>query len=707
MNDSIIDEANDIISDNISESISVDEYIEKLNEDGNSVGLNSHEYLLNAIEYFGKRTVIENGEQKERYVFFDDPTNDGKNAVIGNTEMLNSFVETLRIISRRPDRMQNMILFVGKTATGKSELKKCIINGLNSFSKTEEGKRYTCEWNVSSLDNSSSRISYGESAVDNDEWYRSPTQVPPSGVFPQSIRNKLPVSDISLDPFSEEAYDMIKKNYTDSDEIFSNITSNSHFRIKSYTMDKYRGVGVLTAEDSGSVKERLIGRWMKSVYNSFDSNGRKNPQDFSYDGVLAQGNSGVTIVEDAIDHYDVLVSMINVSDEKQIKIDNRIPIDIDTIPIFISNPNLEKKIGSSLKHIRRRIRKHRFKYLTRIRSEIKLIHKELFGKPPEWNVTEDTLHRGGYIDNVEIAPRAIQAAAVYDVISRLGEIDENLSDEITILDKAILYDKGHVTIDGDRITDVSEFKSDNDGSQGIPVTYTRDMIFRSIDSINKQESDVLYPGYVIKKLYKNIDRASVFGDESEKRTIKRRLEYVEKYLYKHQKQDVIVSILDDKRATQSEIKAYIQNVYNWSQNGESEQPVEMKVFETTHLGMSSENYSDKSKPNQEVTNMREDKIMKPINQYIWNKRDEFDEFSSTDIPVDKIPILSDIIGTYSWEDIEDTYEDINLTEWESPPDNTETMKVKQKCINKMCEKFGYSQKSAKVVCERVVSRVRL
>jgi len=61
-----------------------------------------------------------------------------------------------------------------------------------------------------------------------------------------------------------------------------------------------------------------------------DSRGRKNPQAFSYDGVLSQGNGLLTIVEDAAQHADLLQKLLNVPDEGHVKLDKGIGMDIDT-----------------------------------------------------------------------------------------------------------------------------------------------------------------------------------------------------------------------------------------------------------------------------------------------------------------------------------------------------------------------------------------
>ena len=148
-------------------------------------------YLLNAIEHAGTRTVIEKGEEKERYRFFDDPWNDGEHAILGNTEVLNRFVDDLRSIAAGRGKEEKILWLAGPTATGKSELKRCLINGLREYSKTPDGRRYTMEWNVTGISDQAG-LTYGDKpASDEDDWYESPVQSHPLTVFPPEIRSEI------------------------------------------------------------------------------------------------------------------------------------------------------------------------------------------------------------------------------------------------------------------------------------------------------------------------------------------------------------------------------------------------------------------------------------------------------------------------------------------------------------------------------------
>ena len=64
--------------------MSLGEYVDAVFENPRTAS-HASKYLLEAIEAAGTRRVVEEGEEKERYRFFDDPYNDGEHAILGNT----------------------------------------------------------------------------------------------------------------------------------------------------------------------------------------------------------------------------------------------------------------------------------------------------------------------------------------------------------------------------------------------------------------------------------------------------------------------------------------------------------------------------------------------------------------------------------------------------------------------------------------------
>jgi predicted Ser/Thr protein kinase len=729
------------------------EYVDAVFENPR-IASHASKYLLEAIEAAGTRRVVEEGEEKERYRFFDDPHNDGEHAILGNTEVLNRFVDDLRSIAARRGKEEKIIWLDGPTATGKSELKRCLINGLREYSKTDEGRRYTVEWNVAGTE-SSPGMTYGDSPVsDEDDWYESPVQVHPLTVFPEEVRRELlgelndrlddhiPVHvDGRLDPFSREAYDYLEEQYRRAGEesLFSAVTDESHLRVKNYVADVGQGIGVLHSEDDGTPKERLVGSWMHGMLRELGSRGRKNPQAFSYDGVLSQGNGLLTIVEDAAQHADLLQKLLNVPDEETVKLDKGIGMDIDTQLVIISNPDLEAQLNQHaersgadpLKALKRRLDKHEFTYLTNLSLEAELVRRELTNETAVWTadsyeelaaeirkpVTASVRNVRREVRERELAPHAIEAAALYAVVSRLD--GEDVPPGLDLVDKAMVFDRGYLQ-DGDerREKDAFDFSPDAaDGETGIPVTYTRDVIADLLHETQDRHhpdldvENVIMPRDVLNAMAERLGDAPVFSP-SERTEFENRLVPVKNHVFGEQEADVLEAIMREKRVDEATVEEYIEHVYAWVEGERIENdrgeyvdpdPLKLKVFEIEHLGRFDEADYQGTDPEPAVEEFRRTKVVTALNRHAWRNRDE--EFRVGDVNPKEIPVIEAVLGSHDWDDVRRTHEDFDPSQWDDPPSGTETAAVKERTIRNMQELFDYSEASAELTSRHVMSQV--
>ncbi len=748
-------EADRTLEETYEEPMGLAAYVDRIFENP-TIASHASKYLLEAIEAAGTRTVVEEGEETERYRFFDDPHNDGEHAILGNTEVLNGFVDDLRSIAAGRAKDEKIIWFEGPTATGKSELKRCLVNGLREYSKTPEGRRYTVEWNVTTAEAEERGLSYGgdPTAGDDQHWYESPVQAHPLSVFPDEVRDRIladlnddlgdhvPVHvDAALDPFSREAYEFLEERYRREgvENLFSALSDDKHLRVKNYVVDIGQGVGVLHSEDDGPPKERLVGSWMHGMLQELDSRGRKNPQAFSYDGVLSQGNGVLTIVEDAAQHADLLQKLLNVPDEQSVKLDKGIGMDVDTQMLIISNPDLEAQLNQHsdrngmdpLKALKRRLDKHQFGYLTNLSLECELIRRELTNETEVWTAASyDELadrirepvrvtvkDRRGEASEQEFAPHAIEAAALYTVVTRLDE--EDLPNGLDLVDKALIYDQGYLQ-EGDSRRQKDEFDFDDDGhdgEHGVPVTYTRDTLAELLRTDKDRHhselpvEDVLMPRDVLNGMAEGMTDAPVFsaGERSE---FENRVVPVKNYIFDQQESDVIEAIMHEKRVDEDTVAEYVEHVYAWetdeplyNDRGEriDPDPLKMKLFEIEHLGRFAESDYDGNRPRESVRNFRREKVITSLNRHAWEHRDE--DFSVQDVDLTAIPVIKTVLESHDWDDVERTFEDFDPRQWDDPPSGTQTESVKADTIETMVELFDYSPASAELTSRHVMGQV--
>ncbi|MFQ3476500.1 kinase anchor protein [Halonotius sp. F2-221B] len=746
--------------------MSLDEYVERVLTNPIAAA-SGPRYLLAAIESQGTRTVEERGEELDRYRFFDDPFNDGEHAVLGNTAALNAFVDDLRAAAAGRGNDEKIVWIDGPTATGKSEFKRCLVNGLREFSKTDAGRRYTVEWNVTGTAGSTRSLSYG-SGGDATAWYRSPVQANPLSVFPADIRAEIAESvadetaypiaaDVDLDPFSREAYEHLESTYREEGrrDLFSAVTDRDHLRVTSYVVDIGQGIGVLHAEDDGTPKERLVGSWMSGMLRELDSRGRKNPQAFSYDGVLSQGNGVATIVEDASQHADLLQRLLNVPDENRVKLDKGIGMDIDTQLIVVSNPDLdaeldrhaEKEGADPLKALKRRLTRHEFRYLTDRGLEAALLRREVTGRTgvPGAGGGEEAVETangdrpsdphsaiGASTDHVrdavrtsvrdddgrtrqrELAPHAIGAAALYAVVTRL-ETDD-LPADIDLIEKARLYETGDLRR-GDEVITADEISFDgDDGRTGIPVTYTRDVVadLLSEDSDRSHPElpveQVVTPHDVLDAMVDRLADAPVFS-RAEIKEFESRHTAVAERVREQQRTDVVDAALAAETVGPETVAEYVEHVYAWDadepvatdRGQESPDGLVMKVFETETLGRFDESDYRGTEPTEPVAEFRREQVIRALTRYAWRNRG--DEFSVDDVELNEIPELQSVLETNDLADLKRRFPELDPGEWADPPADTETERVKSETIDRMVDQ-GYSRASAELTSRAVMREVR-
>lgn len=718
----VITEAAELVESSTDAPMSLAEFIEEVLDEP-EIACSAPKYLLRAIEHFGTRTVTEHGEDIERYRFFDDPANDGEHAILGNTELLNSFVEDVRQMAEGPSDNAKMFWFEGPTATGKSELKRCLINGLNAFSKTDEGRRYTIEWNARGGDDNASNLTYGDGSPNKDRyWYQSPVQANPLSVLPYETRRQILHGDEAepsdwvppeLDPFSQEAYDIIQKEH---DGDFESVVSDDHLRVVRYNLDIGTGIGVLQSEDSGpgdQPRHKLVGRWMSGMIKELDSRGRRNPQALAYDGVLSQGNNGLSIIEDAAHHFDTIYKMLSVPEDDAVKIDQRNKLPIDTVPIIISNPDMKAELEKTMetpedqyRPLRRRLNRYSINYLVTPSLEAELLYRLLTGYERVWDDGRERMKQSVTINDVELAPHALEAVALYDVVSRF-----KTPDELTSTQKARVYDGEKVEINGTTydVEHFEEYSDGHEGRDGIPCTFTYDVIEDAVSEARDNDMDVIMPSELTATIANSLRNSPVFS-EQEARDLEGKKSDINGDIRMCQEDDVLDAMLREHTISEDDIEEYIEHVYCWGTDEDTVEPDDllMRVFEMEHLGRFGDSHYDlntKSGVSQEVEDFRRDTIISGVSNYIYNERGDNFQVDIDEVPISKFPELEELVEGHSWKDVAREFEDLDPMAWTDPLEGTETAKVKEQTIENMVDMFTYSEESARRTSDAVMADV--
>jgi predicted Ser/Thr protein kinase len=216
---------------------------------------------------------------------------------------------------------------------------------------------------------------------------------------------------------------------------------------------------------------------------------------------------------------------------------------------------------------------------------------------------------------------------------------------------------------------------------------------------------------VLDAMVDGLASAPVFS-EAERTTFEERVVQVKHQVYERQADDVLAAMMADKRVDEETAEEYVEHVYAWA-TGESIQtdrgeeaepdPLKMKVFEVEHLGrFGDEDYAGET-PSDDVEAFREDKVVTALNRYAWRQRT--DDFRVEDVEVTEIPVLKQVLESHDWDDVERTFEDLDPAQWDDPPEDTVTERVKADTKETMMELFDYTEASAELTSRHVVNEV--
>jgi serine protein kinase len=426
---------------------------------------NAYQRLYDMILSHGTHIVKVHDKEVIRYNFFDDPFSNGEDAIYGIDEALKNLVDTLCAAAKGlgPDR--RIILLHGPVATSKSTIGRLFRRGLEEYSKTDEGRLYTFEWDVSDFD---------------DE----PTDVVPCPIFEEPLR-LIPIEQrqkivTELNRIFKEKYhgeyelrvegdlcpkcrfyfNRFMRLYEDDlEKVLKHVTVR---RLILSEKDR-RGIATFEPKDKKNQdEEELTGglNWrLVQIYGS-DS----DPRAFNYDGELCIANRGIFDGEELLKlQEEFLYDFLHATQEHVIKPKKNPRIDIDTVILGRTNSPEYKRVKSNekMEAFNDRTRTIDIPYVLR-KSDEEKIYRKFFGTNRVWGK--------------HIAPHTLEMAALWAVLTRL----EEPSADISILQKAKIYDGESIpnrTVDVKKLLDEAKGK---EGFSGVSPRYVIDMISKAL-----------------------------------------------------------------------------------------------------------------------------------------------------------------------------------------------------------------------------------
>jgi serine protein kinase len=509
--------------------------------------------LTDMILSYGSDSYSEYKKKITRFKFFDDPIENGKDAVFGLDVHIQKLVNTLVAASNRYGPEKRVLLLHGPVGSAKSTIARLLKKGIEKYSQTPEGALYTYEWrNLKDI-------------LNMEDVFHSPMNEEPLKLLPgekrASIleminkdreRQRCVHVEGELNPACRYIYAELLRHYKgDWEKMIQN-----HIVIKRLILSEKDRIGIGTfqpkdeknqdsTELTGDINYRKI-----AIYGS-DS----DPRAFNFDGEFNVANRGIIEFVEVL-KLDVafLYDLLTASQEHKIKPKKFAQTDIDEVIIGHTNEPEYRKLQNNefMEALRDRTVKIDVPYITRLENEIKIYEKDFNKKT---------------VPSVHIAPHTLEMCSMWAVMTRL---EEPKKANLTIMQKLKLYNGKNIP--GFTEDNVKELRKEakREGMEGISPRYIQDKISSAL-VLDKGEG-CLNPFIVLNELESGLKAHSLISDEEVKKRYKELLVLVKQEYENIVKQEVQRAISADENAIDKLCGNYIDNIKAFTQKEKIRNP---------------------------------------------------------------------------------------------------------------------------------------
>ncbi|MDP6931553.1 MAG: serine protein kinase [Myxococcota bacterium] len=498
------------------------------------IARNAYQRLYDLIVHFGSEEYTEYKKRIVRYKFFDDPFDDGKDAVYGIDVYLMKLVNVLKSAALGYGTEKRVILLHGPVGSAKSTIARLLKKGIEWYSRQPEGKLYTFTW------------------TDSDgEVVPSPLNEDPLKLIPEDMREQV-LGELNgnndsryrieingdLDPVSRFMYRKLLKELN-GDWVALSQRLQIHRLILS---EKDRvGIGTFQPKDEKNQDStELTGdiNYRKIAQYGSDS----DPRAFNFDGEFCVANRGIIEFVEVL-KLDVafLYDLLGASQEHTIKPKKFQQTMIDEVIIGHTNEPEYKKLQSNefMEALRDRTIKIDVPYITKWHEETRIYEKD-FNKRRV---------------NKPIAPHTLEMAAMWAVLTRLEEPKKH---NLTLVQKLKLYDGK--TLPGYTEDNIKELRKSakGEGLTGISPRYIQDKISNAL--VRDPSATCINPFMVMNELESGLNNHSLLNDEETRKHYRDLLGVVKKEYEDIVKNEVQKAIASDESAIVRLCGNYIDNI---------------------------------------------------------------------------------------------------------------------------------------------------
>ncbi|MDQ4075982.1 MAG: serine protein kinase [Chloroflexota bacterium] len=518
-----------------------------------TVARNAFQRMYDMILSYGSEQRELYRQPVTHYNFFDDPIDNGKDAIYGLDPYLMELVDFFHSAARGYGTERRVLLLHGPVGSSKSTIARLLKKGLEHYSRTPEGALYTFRW-INLPDGEDFQCPMHEEPLHLLPWeYRQDFLATLNAT--QDEGHQLVVTG-DLCPACRFVYRSLMQHY--NGELPRVL---EHVRVKRLILSEKDRVGVGTfqpKDEKNQDSTELTGdiNYRKIAEYGSDS----DPRAFNFDGEFNIANRGlVEFVEVLKLDVAFLYDLLGASQEHKIKPKKFAQTDIDEVILGHTNEPEYRKLQSNeyMEALRDRTVKIDIPYITRLSDEIKIYQKDF---------SQDRI-RGKHI-----APHVIDVAAMWAVLTRL---EEPKHAGLSVVQKMKLYDGK--TLRGFTEDNIRELRdsASREGMEGISPRYIQDKISNALVNMpgdrHPDEVDSRYPDgcvnpfMVLAELENGLRHHSLINSEDQRQRYRELLAVVKEEYDDIVKNEVQRAITADEAAIQRLCGNYIDNVKAYTQ----------------------------------------------------------------------------------------------------------------------------------------------
>jgi serine protein kinase len=506
-----------------------------------AIARNAFQRMYDMIAGYGSTQFKEYKKDITHWNFFDDPIEQGRDAIFGLDVHLMKLVNTFKAGAAGYGPEKRVILLHGPVGSSKSTIARLLKKGIEAYSKTPEGSMYSYTWqNLKEI-------------LKMDDTMRSPMNQDPLYLIPpetrQTVLEKINTGrdrqqavklEGDLNPACRFVYNELLRHYKGD---WSQIIKN-HIRVQRILLSERDRVGIGTfqpKDEKNQDSTELTGdiNYRKIAEYGSDS----DPRAFNFDGEFNVANRGmIEFIEVLKLDVAFLYDLLTASQEHKIKPKKFAQCDIDEVIIGHTNEPEYKKLQNNefMEALRDRTVKIDVPYITKLKEEVKIYQKSFNAQT---------------VPSVHIAPHTLEMAAMWAVLTRL---EDPKKANLTLVQKLKLYN-GRTT---QQYTEdnVKELRKEaiREGLDGISPRYIQDKISSAL--VLDKGKGCINPFIVLNEMESGLKAHSLINDDDLRKRYKELLSEVKREYEDIVKHEVQRAISADENAIDKLCGNYIDNL---------------------------------------------------------------------------------------------------------------------------------------------------